>query len=136
MIKMGQQLLDKGGNFYVAKSCRATDTAVRGRGHEDAGSMPVRYVWPARPPAEPASPQGTMAPAPPPAAPSSLRATMATLFLGANILVFGANVLLQQRRERRPSRRQWGVAAVAAAVAACAWAMWWRRARARQRLER
>ena len=109
MIDLGEQLLKQRGNFYVSKCPRDSNTAIRG--HTDVGSMPVKYIWPAR---------------------SSLQGTMATLFLGANILGFGANVLLQQRR--RPSRRQWGVASVAAAVAACAWALWWRRARARQRL--
>ena len=66
-------------------------------------------------------------PAPPPSAPYSLQGAITALFLGAN-MIFGANVLLQQRRARRPNRRQWGVAAVTAAVAACAWAVWWRRA--------
>ena len=111
MIDLGEQLLKQKGNFYVSKCPRDSDTAIRG--HKDAESMPVKYIWPAR---------------------SSLQGTMATLFLGANILGFGANVLLQQRRERRPSRRQWGVAAVAVAVVVWVWAVWWRRARARQQL--
>jgi len=53
---------------------------------------------------------------------------MTALFMGANVL-FGANLLWQQRRKRRPNRRQWGLAAIAASVLACAWAVWWWRRR-------
>ena len=115
VIQLGEKLLQgKVSHLTVANSIRQSNDAMRGpsEGEKGVAYMPM-----------PGSDR-------PHAAPHSLSENI-PLFLGANALLLGTTVLLQQRRT-------WGVAAASAALAAwsawAAWAVWSRAARAPPRL--